>query len=113
MDPVNPNDKVEGRTMAEHLRFSVVYWHTFLGPGSDTFGPGPAIRPWDDGSNSLKNARNRARVAFEFIEKLGLPFYAFDDRDIAPDGKSLKKGDSAPNASGRPELLENLINEFI
>ena len=77
--------------MREHMRFSVVYWHTFRGLGSDPFGPGTAIRPWDDGSNSVKNAQNRARVAFEFIEKLGAPFYAFHDRDIAPEGKSLKE----------------------
>jgi xylose isomerase len=87
----NPNEEVDGRTMAEHLRFSVVYWHTFRGTGSDPFGPGTAIRPWDDGSNSVKNAVNRARVAFEFIEKLGAPFYAFHDRDVAPEGKSLKE----------------------
>jgi xylose isomerase len=87
----NPNEKVDGRTMAEHLRFSVVYWHTFRGTGSDPFGPGTAIRPWDDGSNSVKNAVNRARVAFEFIEKLGAQFYAFHDRDVAPEGKSLKE----------------------
>jgi len=85
----NPSEKVEGKTMREHMRFSVVYWHTFRGLGSDPFGPGTAIRPWDDGSNSVKNAQNRARVAFEFIEKLGAPFYAFHDRDIAPEGKDL------------------------
>ncbi|HLP76270.1 MAG TPA: xylose isomerase [Candidatus Paceibacterota bacterium] len=87
----NPDQKIEGKTMAEHLRFSVVYWHTFRGMGSDPFGPGTAIRPWDDGSNSVKNAQNRARVAFEFIEKLGAPFYAFHDRDVAPEGNSLKE----------------------
>src|SRR5262249_20542610 len=87
----NPAEKVEGRTMAEHLRFSVVYWHTFRGTGSDPFGPGTAIRPWDDGSNSVKNAQNRACVAFEFVQKLGAPFYAFHDRDVAPEGKNLKE----------------------
>jgi xylose isomerase len=85
----NPAEKIEGKSMAEHLRFSVVYWHTFRGAGSDPFGPGTAIRPWDDGSNSVANAQNRARVAFEFIEKLGAPFYAFHDRDVAPEGKTL------------------------
>lgn len=83
------NEKVEGRTMKEHLRFSVVYWHTFRGTGSDPFGPGTALRPWDDGSNSVANAEKRARVAFEFIEKLGAPFYAFHDRDVAPEGANL------------------------
>jgi xylose isomerase len=87
----NPAELVEGKTMREHLRFSVVYWHTFRGTGSDPFGVGTAIRPWDDGSNSVANAQNRARVAFEFIEKLGAPFYAFHDRDIAPEGKTLRE----------------------
>jgi xylose isomerase len=80
---------IEDRTMAEHLRFSVAYWHTFRNILTDPFGAGTAIRPWDDGSNSIENACNRARVAFEFIEKLGVPFYAFHDRDVAPEGASL------------------------
>jgi xylose isomerase len=87
----NANEKVDGKTMSEHLRFSVVYWHTFRGMGSDMFGAPTAIRPWDDGSASVSNAENRARVAFEFIEKLGAPFYAFHDRDIAPEGASLSE----------------------
>jgi len=85
------NEIVEGKTMRDHLRFAVVYWHTFRGTGSDPFGPGTAIRPWDDGSASVANAQNRARVAFEFIEKLGAPFYAFHDRDVAPEGKTLRE----------------------
>ena len=83
------NEKVAGRSMKDHLRFSVVYWHTFRGQGSDPFGPGTAVRPWDDGTNSVANSERRARVAFEFIEKLGAPFYAFHDRDVAPEGANL------------------------
>ena len=71
----NADEIVDGKTMRDHLRFSVVYWHTFRGTGSDPFGMGTMQRPWDDGSNSVSNAQNRARVAFEFIEKLGAPFY--------------------------------------
>jgi len=85
----NASEKIEGKTMAEHLRFSVVYWHTFRGTGSDPFGAATMLRPWDDGSESVENAQRRARVAFEFIEKLGAPFYAFHDRDVAPEGKTL------------------------
>ncbi len=85
----NAREIVEGKTMREHLRFAVVYWHTFRGTGSDPFGMGTMQRPWDDGSNSLSNAQNRARVAFEFIEKLGAPYYCFHDRDVAPEGRSL------------------------
>ncbi len=85
----NEEEVVEGKTMKDHMRFSVVYWHTFRGSGADPFGPGTMLRPWDDGSESLDNAIQRARAAFEFIEKLGAPFYAFHDRDVAPEGSSL------------------------
>src|SRR5512136_3349425 len=81
----NPNELVEGKSMKDHLRFSVVYWHTFRGRGSDPFGVGTAIRPWDDGSETVDNAKKRVRAAFEFMEKLGAPFYAFHDRDVAPE----------------------------
>jgi len=85
----NSEEMVEGKTMRDHLRFAVVYWHTFRGTGSDPFGAGTMQRPWDDGSNSVKNAQNRVRVAFEFIEKLGAPYYCWHDRDVAPEGKNL------------------------
>src|SRR3954454_3614650 len=85
----NASEMVEGKTMAEQLRFAVVYWHTFRGTGSDPFGAATMLRPWDDGSDSVENAQRRARVAFEFIEKLGAPVYAFHDRDVAPEGKTL------------------------
>jgi len=80
---------VEGRTMKEHFRFSVAYWHTFRGTGSDPFGPGTMLRPWEAARDSIENACNRAGVAFEFIEKLGAPFYCFHDRDVAPEGATL------------------------
>jgi xylose isomerase len=85
----NAKEKVEGRTMKDWLRFSVVYWHTFRNRLADQFGAGTAIRPWDDGTESVANAQNRVRVAFEFMEKLGVPFYAFHDRDVAPEGDTL------------------------
>ena len=87
----NPDEIVEGKTMKEHLRFSVVYWHTFRNGLRDQFGDETAVRPWDDGSSSVENAQNRVRAAFEFIEKLGAPFYAFHDRDVAPEGSTLKE----------------------
>ncbi len=85
----NADEIVAGRTLREHLRFAVVYWHTFRGTGSDPFGAGTLQRPWDDGSNSVANAQKRVRVAFEFIEKLGAPYYCWHDRDVAPEGKTL------------------------
>ncbi|MCP4189859.1 MAG: xylose isomerase [Planctomycetaceae bacterium] len=85
----NEEEVVEGLTMKDHMRFSIVYWHTFRGNGSDPFGAPTMLRPWDDGSDSVDNAIHRARVAFEFIEKIGAPYYAFHDRDVAPEGETL------------------------
>ncbi|MEC8510343.1 MAG: xylose isomerase [Planctomycetota bacterium] len=85
----NEDETIEGKSMKDHLRFSVVYWHTFRGSGADPFGVGTMHRPWDDGTDSVENARNRVRVAFEFMEKLGAPYYAFHDRDVAPEGTDL------------------------
>lgn len=85
----NATELVEGKRMAEHLRFSVAYWHTFRNGCADPFGQPTRLMPWDDGSPSVANAQNRARVAFEFFEKLGVPFYCFHDRDVAPEGDTL------------------------
>jgi xylose isomerase len=85
----NADEMVGGKSMREHLRFAVVYWHTFRGTGSDPFGAGTMIRPWDDGTQSVKNAQNRVHAAFEFIDKLGAPYYCWHDRDVAPEGGSL------------------------
>lgn len=85
----NPDELVEGKPMKDHLRFSVTYWHTIRGQLADMFGAGTAVRPWEDGTNSMKMAETRVRVAFEFLEKLGAPFYAFHDRDVAPEGRNL------------------------
>jgi len=82
---------VAGKTMRDHLRFSVVYWHTFSNPLGDPFGAGTAYRPWDDGSGSLANAIGKVKVAFEFMEKLGVPYYAFHDRDVSPEGATLQE----------------------
>lgn len=83
------NELVEGKSMRDHLRFSVAYWHTLRGTGLDPFGAGTMQRPWEGKSDTVENAINRARVAFEFIEKLGAPFYCFHDRDVAPEGATL------------------------
>ena len=87
----NPDEVVGSRTLKEHLRFSVVYWHTFSNPLADPFGAGTAFRPWDDGSGSVANAQRKAKVAFEFFEKIGAPYYAFHDRDVAPEGATIKE----------------------
>ena len=89
----NANEEVEGKSMAKHLRFGVAYWHTMRGGGADPFGPGTALRPWE-GVDDVANAQNRVRVFFEFLEKLGAPFYCFHDRDVAPEGTSLAESNA-------------------
>ena len=90
----NPSEIVEGKTMAEHFRFAVAYWHTMRGTGGDPFGPGCAVRPWEDGTDSVAMAQKRVKVAFEFMEKLGVPYYCFHDRDVAPEGKTLSESNA-------------------
>ena len=85
----NAEEVVEGRTLRDLLRFSVCYWHTFRASGTDPFGTATLQRPWDDGTESVPNAVTRVHAAFEFIEKLGAPYYCFHDRDVAPEGATL------------------------
>jgi len=86
----NPQEVVLGKTMEEHLRFAVAYWHTFTGSGSDPFGVGTAIRGWDHLSG-MDLAKARVEANFEFLEKIGVPYYCFHDRDIAPEGDTLQE----------------------
>src|SRR5690606_18651464 len=85
----NPSELVEGKPMSEHLRFAAAYWHTMRNGLSDPFGGPTALMPWDDGSNSIDNAKKRVGVFFEFLKKSQIDFYCFHDRDIAPEGSSL------------------------
>ena len=97
----NASEIVEGRTMNEWLRFAVCYWHTFRGTGSDPFGAPTLMRPWDDGTDSLDNALRRVDVAFEFMTKLGVPYYCFHDRDVAPEGATLRESNANLDAVAR------------
>ena len=85
----NAAEVVAGKTMTDHLRFSVAYWHAFRNGCGDQFGQPTRLMPWDDGTETVSNAQNRVRVAFEFFEKLGVGFYCFHDRDVAPEGATL------------------------
>ncbi|KAI0217694.1 Xylose isomerase [Lamellibrachia satsuma] len=87
----NAKEVVQGRTMEEWLRFSVCFWHTFRGTGADPFGAPTMTRAWDDNSNSMDNAKQRLRAAFEFMSKLGVRHWTFHDRDIAPEGADLEE----------------------
>src|SRR5277367_4884514 len=85
----NPAEKVGGKTMKDEMRFSIAYWHSFRGVGADPFGPGTIVRPWEKGKDPVSIAKVRMDAAFEFFTKIGAPFYAFHDRDIAPEGRTL------------------------
>ena len=87
----NPEEVVAGKKMIDHLRFAVAYWHTFQGTGSDPFGPGTAVRPWDNVTDKMELARVKVEANFELCEKLGVPFFCFHDRDIAPEADTLKE----------------------
>lgn len=100
----NAEEKIEGKSMKEHLRFAIAYWHTMRGMGSDPFGPGCAVRPWEDGTDSLEMAKTRVKVIFEFIEKLGVEYYCFHDRDVAPEGDTLAESNN--NLDVIADLLE-------
>jgi len=76
------NQRVGGKTMKEHFRFGVAYWHSFCGTGGDPFGPGTKNFPWDAKTDAIGRAKDKADAAFEFITKLGAPFYCFHDLDV-------------------------------
>ncbi|WP_123043359.1 xylose isomerase [Cohnella candidum] len=84
----NPQEVVLGKTMEEHLRFAVAYWHTFVASGTDPFGVGTAVRSWDSLS-PMDKAKARVEANFELMEKLNIPFYCFHDVDVAPEGATL------------------------
>lgn len=85
----NPKEKVLGKTMEEHLRFAVCYWHSFKGGGGDMFGGGTMERTYDQPSDPMEAAQWTMRAAFEFFTKLGVKFWCFHDRDIAPEADNL------------------------
>ncbi|CAM2005492.1 xylose isomerase [Acanthopleuribacter pedis] len=89
----NPGQVVGDKTMAEHLRFAACYWHTFHGTGADPFGPGTRAYVWNQHADPMDAARARLDAAFEFFTKLGVPFYCFHDRDLAPAGSSVAESE--------------------
>ncbi|OAX88173.1 xylose isomerase [Xanthomonas nasturtii] len=88
------NKQIGDKTMAEHLRFAVAYWHSFCGNGADPFGPGTRAYPWDIGNSALDRAEAKADAAFEFFTKLGVPYYCFHDIDLSPDADDIGEYES-------------------
>jgi xylose isomerase len=91
----NPDELIEGKTMRDHMRFAAAYWHVMRNGLSDPFGGATALMPWDDQSDSVDNALKRADVFFEFLDKTGIDYYCFHDRDIAPELNNLAASNAA------------------
>ena len=91
----NAEEVIAGKTMKEHLRFAGAYWHVMRNDLSDPFGAGTALMPWDDGSASVENALTRVDVFFEFLDKMGIEYYCWHDRDIAPELNDLPASNDA------------------
>ncbi|MGI6127911.1 MAG: xylose isomerase [Planifilum sp.] len=117
----NPEEKVGDKTMKEILRFSVAYWHTFTNELSDPFGTGTALRPWDK-FTGMDRAKARVEAAFEFFEKMDVPYFCFHDVDIAPEGSTLRETNKNLDTivamikdymkDSKTKLLWNTVNNF-
>lgn len=83
------NRIIAGKTMKEHFKFSIAYWHSFCGTGGDPFGPGTIVHPWDASADPIQRAKDKMDAAFEFITKIGAPYYCFHDIDLIDEGPSL------------------------
>ena len=90
----NPEQVVAGKTMREHFRFAIAYWHTFCGQGSDPFGPGTQHFPWDQPTDAIAAAKEKADAAFEFITKMGFDYYCFHDYDLVNEGATFAESES-------------------
>ncbi len=96
----DPNRRVLGKRMEDHMRFAVCYWHSFTWPGLDPFGNETFMRPWMHAADPMEGARQKADVAFEMFRLLGVPFFTFHDRDIAPEGATLAESNRNVRAIG-------------
>ncbi len=89
----NPEQVVAGKTMREHFKFAVAYWHTFCGQGADPFGPGTQNFEWDKSTDPLQAAKDKADAAFEFITKMGFDYFCFHDYDLIQEGATFTESE--------------------
>lgn len=87
------NKIVNGKTMKEYFRFAVAYWHSFVGTGNDPFGPGTREYAWNNEADPISKAKAKMDAAFEFITKMGIPFYCFHDFDVVEEGSTVSESD--------------------
>ena len=105
----NPSQLVAGKTMSEHFKFAVAYWHTFCGVGADPFGPGTQNFPWDQSNDPIQAAKDKADAAFEFITKMGFNYFCFHDYDLIQEGPSFLE--SEKRLSTIVEYIKNKKNK--
>ena len=105
----NPSQLVAGKTMSEHFKFAVAYWHTFCGVGADPFGPGTQNFPWDQSDDPIQAAKDKADAAFEFITKMGFNYFCFHDYDLIQEGPSFLE--SEKRLSTIVEYIKNKKNK--
>lgn len=89
----NPDQVVAGKTMREHFKFAIAYWHTFCGQGADPFGPGTQNFAWDQSSDPVQAAKDKADAAFEFISKMGFDYFCFHDFDLIQEGATFAESE--------------------
>ncbi len=87
------NKMVSGKTMKDHFRFAMAYWHTLCGTGGDPFGPGTKVFPWAAGADAIERAKNKMDAAFEFATKCGIPYYCFHDFDLIEEASNIAESE--------------------
>jgi len=118
----NPEEVVGGKTMRDHFKFGLSYWHTLCATGVDMFGEGPADKSFGAAEGSLDHAKHKVGACFELLEKMDVDYFCFHDRDIAPEGANLAESnknldiitdeiEAAMKASGK-KLLWGTANLF-
>ena len=85
----NPDQQVMGKSMREHFKFAMAYWHSMNDNGADPFGRITNLYPWNQETDVLQQAKNRADAAFEFLQKMGFDYFCFHDIDLIAEGASL------------------------
>lgn len=89
----DPDKVVAGKTMREHFKFAIAYWHTFCGQGADPFGPGTQNFEWDQAADPMQAAKDKADAAFEFISKMGFDYFCFHDYDLVQEGATFAESE--------------------
>ena len=89
----NPDKIVAGKTMREHFKFAIAYWHTFCGTGADPFGPGTQNFAWDQSNDPIQAGKDKADAAFEFISKMGFDYFCFHDFDLVKEGATFAESE--------------------